>query len=163
MSRFSSMPAEADPIGPSFRSWVRELVQVHADDVVLAAALCKPNAPGSHELASFEALAQRQLLKARGAYLADTVALGVTPLHVHALGLFLGRRIVRAVGSWPRDELYATPVDALGDTRDPTWPALLLTDAYRRPHAELRLIERHDDAWDLLAMLTRHQVPKICE
>ncbi len=137
------------------------LVQVYADDVVLAAGLCKPNAAGSHELGSFEALAQRQFLKARGAFLAETVALGVTPLHVHALGLFLGRRVVRTFGCWPCAELYATPVDVRGDSGDPAWPALLLTDSYGRPHAELRLLDRDDDAWELLVTLTCHQVPRI--
>ena len=161
MSRSASTPADADPVEPPPGSWVQELVQAHADDVVLAAALCKPNAPGSHELGSFEALGRRQLLKARGVYLAETVALGITPLHVHALGLFLGRRIVREVGRWPRAEVYTTPVDAQGDTGDPLWPAFLLTDAYGKPHAELRLVERHDDSWELLAMLTHHQIPKL--
>ena len=138
-------------------SLARRLVQQHADDVVLAAALCKPNAPGSHELASFAALGARQLLKARGAYLGARVALGVTALHVHALALFGGYRFVRVVGCWPRAEVYATPIFALGDTVDPVWPAVLLTDARGKPHAELQVLERDDDAWELLVLLTRHQ------
>ena len=45
-------------------SWSRELVQARADDVVLAAALFKPNAAGSRELTLGAGFGQRQLLKA---------------------------------------------------------------------------------------------------
>jgi len=156
-------PADAQPGWPSPGPLARQLVQRHADDVVLAAALCKPNAPGSHELASFAALGARQLLKARGAYLGARVALGVTALHVHALALCVGHRFVRVVGCWPRVEVYTTPICALGDTVDPVWPALLLTDARGKPHAELQVLERDDDAWELLVLLTRHQLRTIRE
>ena len=143
-------PADTGPGSPLPGSLARQLVQQHADDVVLAAALCKPNAPGSHELASFAALGAR-------------VALGVTALHVHALALFVGHRFVRAVGCWPRAEVYATPIFALGDTVDPVWPAVLLTDARGKPRAELQVLERDDDAWELLVLLTRHQLRTIRE
>lgn len=160
MSFAAETPADADPVWPSPGSWVRDLVQTHADDVVIAAALCKANAPGSHELASFDALGRRQLLKARGAYLAETVALGVTPLHVHAIGLFLCRRVARVVGSWRRDELYASFVDALDNRADSSWPALLLTDACGTPRAELQVLQRDDDAWNLLALVAQRRVPR---
>jgi hypothetical protein len=161
MSHSPRTQTDADRTWPTPSRWPRELVQRHADDVVLAAAICKPNAPGTHELGGFAALGQRQLLKARGAYLAERVALGVTPLNVHALALFLGRRVARVVGCWSREDLRATLVSPIGDTTDPIWPALLLTDAYGRRHAELQLLERTDDGWNLLALLTHHRAPRI--
>jgi hypothetical protein len=145
----TSTPSRLHPL------WARELVQPRADDVVLAAALFKPNAVGAHELTSVTGLGHRQLLKARGAYLGERIVLGVTALHVHAIALFLGNRIGRSVGCWPRAELCAAPVSALGDTVEPVWPALLLTDHCRRSLAELQVLRRGDDAWRVLAMLLR--------
>ncbi len=135
--------------------WARELVQPRADDVVLAAALFKPNAVGSRELTSVAGLGHRQLLKARGAYLGERIVLGVTALHVHAVAVFLGNRVGRSAGCWPRAELCAAPVFALGDTVEPVWPALLLTDRYRKNVAELQVLQRDDDAWRVLALLLR--------
>ena len=71
-------------------SWSRELVQARAEDVVLAAGLFKPNAPGSHEFTTSTGFGHRQILKARGAYLGERIVLGITPLHVHALAVFFG-------------------------------------------------------------------------
>jgi len=135
--------------------WARELVQARADDVVLAAALFKPNAVGAHELTSVAGLGHRQMLKARGAYLGERIVLGVTALHVHAVAVFFGNRVGRSVGCWRRAELCAAPVGALGDTVEPVWPALLLTDRYRKCLAELQVLQRDDDAWHVLAMLLR--------
>ena len=155
MNRPSREVLGTDSVPPSIGTWVRGLVQKRADDVVLAAALCKPNATGAHELASLEALGQRQLLKARGTYLAETVVLGITPLHVHALGLFLGRWFVRDVACWARAELCATRVAARGVPDDPDWPALLLMSNHRKPFAELQVMQRDDDARKLVALLLR--------
>ena len=51
-------------------AWARELAQQHAEDVVIAASLFKPNAPGSSEL-SWSGLKPRQMMKARGIYLGE--------------------------------------------------------------------------------------------
>jgi hypothetical protein len=131
------------------------LVQARADDVVLAAGLFKPNAAGSHELTNGGGFGQRQLLKARGAYLAERVVLGVTPLHVHALAVFFGGRVARAAGCWPRSDLIAVAVDAIGDRVDPVWPALLLAGRHGREIAELQVLRRDESAWSVLALLLR--------
>jgi hypothetical protein len=161
MSHSQSTPTGADAPWPNPGFWVRELVQRHADDVVLAAAYCKPNAPGGGELRSFAALEARQLLKACGAYLGERIALGATALHLHAVSLFFGHRLARVVGSWPRADVYATPLCALGDKVEPAWPALHLTDARGKSRAELQVVERDDDAWELLVMLMRRQLPSV--
>ena len=134
-------------------SWARALVQRRADDVVLAAAPFKPNAVGSCEFSSSAGFGQRQILKARGAYLGGRVLLGVTPLHVHALVLFLGHRAARAVACWPRTELEVAPIGALGNTVDLAWPALLLADRYGNVLAELQVMQRDDETWRVLALL----------
>lgn len=134
-------------------SWARELVQRHADDVVLAATPFKPNAVGSSEFSSAEGFGQRQLLKASGAYLGGRVVLGVTPLHVHALVVAFGRCIARPIACWPRAELSASPIVALGDTGDLAWPALLISNRDGKVLAELQAIRRDDEAWRVLALL----------
>jgi len=146
-------PAYASHIGLTRALWMRELMQAHADDVVVAAALFKPNAAGLHELTTVDGFGQRQILKARGTYLGERIVIGVTPLHVHARALFLGHRISRAVACWPRAELRAVPIRALGDVVEPAWPALLLTDGHGRTLGELQVLQRDDEAWTLLAML----------
>jgi hypothetical protein len=140
-------------------SWSRDLVQARADDGVLAAAMFKPNAAGSHELTMGAGFGQRQLLKARGAYLGERVVVGVTPSHVHALVLLFGGRTSRLVSRWPRAELRAEPVSPLGSACAMPWPALLLMDRYRRTLAELQVLECDDEAWRLLALLL-HRDPE---
>lgn len=136
-------------------SRVQGLVQARADDVVLAAAIFKPNAAGWHELASATGFGQRQLLKARGAYLGERVVLGVTPLHLHALAVFCGCRMSRAVGRWSRGEVVATAVCAMTDHIEPLWPALLISRRDGRDIAELQVLRRDDHAWRVLALLLR--------
>jgi hypothetical protein len=136
-------------------SWQRELVQARADDVVLAASLFKPNAAGSYELTVGAGFGQRQLLKAKGAYLGERIVLGVTPLHVCAVSVLFGGRASRLVGRWPRTELRAEPVCPLGTPPEVLWPALLLTDRHRGCLAELQTLDHDDDAWRLLTLLLR--------
>jgi hypothetical protein len=133
----------------------RDLVQTRADDVVLAAARFKPNAVGSHELTMGTGFGQRQLLKARGAYLGERVVIGVTPLHVYLLALLFGGRASSLVARLPRDELRAELVGALGNAADALWPAVLLADRSRRCLAELQPLEHDDEAWQVLALLLR--------
>lgn len=141
------------------RSWSRELVQARADDVVLAAARFKPNAAGSRELTVGAGFGQRQLLKARGAYLGERIVVGVTPLHVYALSLVFGGRSSRLVARWPRAELRPEPVCALGNARDALWPAVLVMDRYRRCLAELQPLVHDDEAWRVLTLLLRRDGP----
>jgi hypothetical protein len=138
---------------PTATSRPYALVQARADDVVVAATLCKPNAAGSYELASVTGFGERQLLKARGAYLAERVILGVTPLHVHAVAVFARGHIARAVGCWAREDVLATPVCAAGDHVEPAWPALLLARRHGRAIAELQVLRHDDGAWRVLALL----------
>ena len=86
-------------------SWIRELVQSRAEDVVVAAALFKPNAAGSYEFTTSSGFGQRQILKADGSYFGERVVLGVTPLHLHALLVFFGGRLSRSVVCWPRSDI----------------------------------------------------------
>jgi hypothetical protein len=140
-------------VGRAGVSSLRELVQARADDVVLAAALCKPNAAGLHEFSRSTGFGQRQMLKARGAYLGERIVLGVTPLHVHAVAVFLGSRISRAVACWPIVELHVEPISPNGRITALPWPAVLLTNRFGKALAELQVLQHDDDAWDLLALL----------
>jgi hypothetical protein len=134
--------------------WAREAVQRHADDVVLTAALFKPNAPGSFDV-SPAGFGDRQLLKARGAYLGERILLGATPLDVYALVVFANGRIRHLVARWPRAGIVVSRVSAKRhrhEPRDPTWPALLIT-SYGRTLAELQAIDRTDAAERLVDLL----------
>jgi hypothetical protein len=76
-------PARADcPTPTDEGAWACALVQQQVDDVVLGAARCRPNAGGRFEFSSFRGFGERQLLKARGAYVGPDVVVGVTPLEV---------------------------------------------------------------------------------
>jgi len=152
-ARRAAAQPNAELAKPPMIPWPRELLQARAADVVLAAALCKPNALGSHELTSATGFGQRQILKARGVYLAERVVLGVTPLHVLALEPHFGHRAARSLGCWPRGSVRALPTDAVGDRAEPAWPAIILADDHWKLLAELQVIECDDDAWRLLAML----------
>ena len=95
------------------------------------------------------------MLKARGAYLGERIVLGITPLHVHALTLFLGCRASRAVACWPRVDLRAEAISPNDTTTELPWPAVLLTNRFGKPLAELQVLQHDDDAWDLLTLLLR--------
>jgi len=143
MVKTTFVPPPSDSLPPD--AWARETVQRWADDVVLAAAVFKPNAAGNHDL-SPSGFGDRQILKACCAYLGERVILGVTPLHVHAVDLALGGHLARTVGRWGRDELLIAPV-AAKRTRvrnDPNWPAIVVCFRSGRPIAELQVL-RHDE------------------
>jgi len=120
------------------RSWARELAQPFVDDVVLAASLFKPNAAGGFEF-SWSGFSQRQMLKARGTYLAERVILGVTAIEACALELALGHFIVRILGRWRRVDLVVHTVDAHGTAGPSGVPALSLAD-HNRELAELQAL-----------------------
>ena len=135
-------------------SWSREAVQRRADDVVVAAALFKPNAPGNFDV-SPAGFGDRQLLKARGAYLGERVLLGVTPLDVYALVVFANGRIRHLVARWARDKIVVSRVPAKRhrhEPRDPTWPALVVS-SYGRALAELQAVERTTESERLVDLL----------
>jgi hypothetical protein len=150
----SRLTADDEPArAPSSRPSARDRVQSHAVDVVYAAALFKPNAAGRNEFAGMAGFGHRQLLKARGAFLAERVLIGLTPLHIHALAVHFAGHALREVGCWRRGELFATAVPAVGDTALPPWPALLLTNRRGDEIAELQVAIRNDDAWTVLTQL----------
>jgi hypothetical protein len=136
-------------------SWFRELVQARSDDVVVAAALFKPNAPGNFDL-SPSGFGDRQLLKACCAYLGERIVLGVTPVHVHAVELLFGGRVARTITRWPRDDLSITRVSARRgrhEKRSQSWPAFVVTLRSGRPLAELQAVNFDDDAVSVVDLL----------
>ena len=107
-------------------------------------ALFQPNAPSGGELRGPSALADRQLLKAQGQYLAERVALVIDSERVSAWPTWLGRIARHPLRTWFRDEVFALPVPAAG-TWSGSWPAFALVDAARfRVVADLRAVV--DDA-----------------
>lgn len=146
-------------VGHAGLAWVpphasmTDRIQPYADDVVLAAAMFKPNAVGWHELTSASGFGQRQLLKARGAYLAERVVLGVTPLHLLASAVYFGGHALRELGCWARRDVVATPISAVDDPAETPWPALLLSVAGGRDLAELQVVLHDDASWDVLTQL----------
>jgi hypothetical protein len=136
-------------------TWACETVQRHADDVVLAAGMFKPNAPGRFCL-SPSGFGDRQLLTARGAVLGERLLLGVTPLDLYAIDLILGGRLGRLVARWSRDDLVVQMVAAKRgrrDAADPLWPALLISLRTGIPSAEVQVVERDSDSERLVALL----------
>jgi len=116
---------------------LRDLAQHHAEDVVLAAALFKPNAAGHCEL-SWGGFGQRQLLKARGAYVAERVLVAVTPLDVIAVAFWFRGRVRRRVGQWRRSELSIVSVLAHGRALDASWPAFAIRHRFDRRSLEIQ-------------------------
>jgi len=139
-------------------SWMRELAQRHADDVVLAAALFKPNAVGNHEL-SWGGFGQRQLLKARGAYLAERTVLAVTPLEVVAVALSFGDRVERKVRCWRRGAMSVACVVAHGRAWDVAWPAVLITNRSGRMAAEVQPLHADAESGGVTALLLGNHCP----
>jgi hypothetical protein len=87
-----------------------DVAQPRCSDVVIGAAVFAPNAAGRRELSCLGGLSQRQLLKSRGAFLADRVLVAVTPLEVVAMALGPLSRRYREPISWRRDEVVIRPV-----------------------------------------------------
>ena len=134
-------------------SWARELAQPFVEDVVLAASLFKPNAAGGFEL-SWSGFSQRQILKARGVYLAERVILGVSAIEACALELVLGHFIVRLLGRWCRADLVVHSVDAHGTIGPSGVPALLIADN-NRELAELQALGTDHETARVVDLLLR--------
>jgi hypothetical protein len=126
-------------------AWARELAQRHADDVVIAASLFKPNAAGSSEL-SWSGWKPRQMMKARGTYLGERTILAITPLDVYAVQVLFGGRIQRAIRQWARRDLLVSTVTTRGRPAGPRWPALLIANRNGRQLAEVQALTRDDEA-----------------
>jgi hypothetical protein len=129
----------------------RALAQPWTDDVVLAAALFKPNAAGNLEFGVY-GFGRRQILKARGVYLAERVLLAVTPIDVYALHLVLGRWVLRPLGRWRRAELGVTLLEPCGDGENTRCTALLLTNQ-ERALAALQAVRPDDEAERVVDLL----------
>jgi hypothetical protein len=126
-------------------TWVRELAQQHADDVVIAASLFKPNAPGNSEL-SWSGLKARQVMKARGTYLGERTVVAITPLDVYVVEVLYGGRIQRTIRRWARSNLFVSTVTTRGRPPGPRWPALLIASREGRQLAEVQALIADDEA-----------------
>ena len=89
-----------------------DVAQPRCDDVVIAAAAFGPNAAGRRELSTLRGMSQRQVLKSRGAYLADRVLLAVTPLEVIAIALGPVSSRFREVLRWRRDTMLVRAIES---------------------------------------------------
>jgi hypothetical protein len=134
-------------------SWARELAQARVDDVVQCAAVCKPNAAGSHELTSWEGFGQRQIAKASGTYLGERCVLALTPLHAYVFDLLLQRWVGRALRIWPLRAIRADAVEPVRPRHDEGWPAVRITTSSACTLAELQVIACTPDAAHVLARL----------
>jgi hypothetical protein len=130
---------------PVSKAWAVEIAQQHADDVVLAAALFKPNAAGNCEL-SWSGWKSRQIMKARGTYLGERVVLALTPIDVYAVELVFWGRVHRTIRRWARSDLFVSMVVTRGREPDPRWPALLIASRRGRLLAEVQALIRDNDA-----------------
>jgi len=104
----------------------------------------QPNASRGGELRSVAALQERQLIKARGWYLAERVVIAVGRHEVVVWPSLAGRVLGPPVGRWAPHDLLAFPVEP-PTSLPPWWIAFLLVDLPRsRIIAELRAVR--DDA-----------------
>jgi hypothetical protein len=126
-------------------TWARELAQQHADDVVLAASLFKPNAGGTSGL-SWAGLRARQVMKGRGIYLGERVVLAITPLDVYAVETLFGGRMHRTIRRWSRSDLFVSTVTTRGRPASPRWPALLVATREGRQLADVQALHHDDEA-----------------
>jgi hypothetical protein len=130
----------------------RDLAQQHAEDVVIAASLFKPNAPGSSEL-SWSGLKPRQMMKARGTYLGERTILAITALDVYAVEISFGGRIERTIRRWARSDLLVSTVTTRGRPAGPRWPAILIANRNGRQLAELQALTRDGEAEHVARLL----------
>jgi hypothetical protein len=133
-------------------NWARELAQQHAEDVVIAASLFKPNAPGSSEL-SWSGLKPRQVMKARGTYLGERTILAITALDVYAVEISFGGWIERTIRRWARSDLLVSTVTTRGRPAGPRWPAILIANRNGRQLAEVQALTRDDEAEHVTRLL----------
>lgn len=120
-----------------------EAAQRYCDDVVLVAALFKPNAPGRGELRGLRALSERQLLKSRAVYLSERMLIAVTPVEVVAIAMdaaAFGRTRRRV---WTHAELRVDVIASRAGT-DAAGPALRLSCRGRSPMLEIAPIAEND-------------------
>ncbi len=131
--------------GQRGETWARELAQQHAADVVIAASLFKPNAPGNSEL-SWSGLQARQVMKARGTYLGERTILAITPLDVYAVEILFRGWIRRTIRRWARSDLFVSTITTRGRPPSSRWPALLIASREGRQRAEVQALNRDDEA-----------------
>jgi hypothetical protein len=134
-------------------SWARELAQARIDDVVQCAAVCKPNAAGSHELTSWEGFGQRQIAKAGGTYLGERCVLALTALHAYVFDLVLQRWVRRPLRMWPLGAIRAEAVGPVRPRHDEGWPAVRIATARGCTLAELQVVAYTPDAAHVVARL----------
>jgi hypothetical protein len=129
----------------------REFAQSYCDDPVLAAAYCKPNAPGRWELSSLRALSARQILKAEASYLAERVLVAVTTVEVVAIvrHRFRSPQVV----IWHRSRLRVEPVVSRVGRFEPGRTALRLTNLGSSPRLELATVTDDDATRRVLDLL----------
>jgi hypothetical protein len=139
-----------------------EYAQRRCDDVVLEAAVFAPNAAGRRELSCIRGLSERQLLKSRGAYLAERVLLAVTPLEIVAIALgALSSRFQRPL-VWSRDDVVIVPVESRRTRFRASLPAFFLVGRAETHCLELTPFADDDNTSEVIAHLvaigTRHIV-----
>jgi hypothetical protein len=144
----------------SVGTWARATAQRYSDDVVLHAALFKPNAWGRVEMSSWRGFQTRQFLKAQGRYLGERIIVAVTPLEVFVLRLGVGRLGRSIVLRMPRAECRVStvaPIGPMNATEELQWPAIVIGNARGCEFAELLLMHRDDEAARLLeSLLAQH-------
>jgi len=131
-----------------------DVAQPRCDDVVIAAAAFGPNAAGRRELSTLRGMSQRQVLKSRGAYLADRVLLAVTPLEVIAIALGPVSSRFREVLRWRRDTMLVRAIESnVGDGRARR-PAFLIA-GLGAPRLELAPLGGDENTNSVLQLLFR--------
>jgi len=131
----------------------RQIAQHFCDDVVLFASYFKPNASGRWELSGFRALAERQLLKGQGLYLASRVLVAATPIEVVAVAMDATALLRTQRISWTRDELRVELVPSRAHRSPWGGSALRLTSAGYSPGLEVVPLVDDDATASLIDVL----------
>jgi hypothetical protein len=130
-----------------------EVAQPFCDDVVVAAAWFRPNAPGRWELSSFSALGERQLLKSRAAYFAERILVAVTPVEVVAIAMDATAIFRNRLRVWPRSELAVQLIPSRVDRHAPAGDAVQLSRRGWFPHLEVAPMADDRESWAVLDQL----------
>jgi hypothetical protein len=131
-----------------------DVAQPRCDDVVIAAAAFGPNAAGRRELSTLRGMSQRQMLKSRGAYLADRVLLAVTPLEVIAMALGPVSSRFREVLRWRRDAMLVRAIESNVGAGRACRPAFLIA-GLGAPRLELAPLGGDENTNSVLRLLFR--------
>jgi hypothetical protein len=130
-----------------------DFAQPRCDDVVHAAAVFAPNARGRRELSCICGMSERQLLKSRGAYLAERVLVAMTPIEIVLCALGPISSHFRPPLHLRREVVVVAPLQSRRRTASVDPPAFAIGRRDANTYLELAPLTMDANTLDVLARL----------